>query len=224
MILALNTAQTQHELALLNENPASPGEYELIAEKIWLDEHQDVDYLVPFLQGLLEEAGLNKSDLTALVVVKGPAPFTSLRMGIAFANALAEGLEIPLYGISTFELLRRKAATTDSTLVLLHAGRMDVGLQHNDEAVQVGPMAPLLKDFPHDHGIHVIAELPEALREELHPIMLEKNWIAVEGHELQSMGEMLMTFGLSGLKPVTTVEPVYLKGPHITVSADPWKK
>lgn len=224
MILALNTAQTQHELALLNENPSNPGEYELIAEKIWLDEHQDVDYLVPFVQGLLEEAGLSKSDITSLVVVKGPAPFTSLRMGIAFANALADGLGIPLYGMSTFELLRRKAALAESTLVLLHAGRMDVGLQHKDEAVQVGPMAALLKDFPHDHGIHVIAELPETLMEELHPIMLEKKWTLVQGHELQTMGEMLMTYGLTGLEPVTTVEPYYLKGPHITVSADPWKK
>ena len=92
MILALNTAQLQHELALLNENPSNPGEYELLAQKIWLDEHQDVDYLVPFVQGLLEETGLNKSAITDVVVVKGPAPFTSLRMGIAFANALAEGL------------------------------------------------------------------------------------------------------------------------------------
>ena len=223
MILALNTAQSQHELALLNENPSNPGEYELIAQKIWTDEHQDVDYLVPFVQGLLEEAGLSKSDLTSLVVVKGPAPFTSLRMGIAFANALAEGLGIPLYAMSNFELLRRKAALTPPTLVLLHAGRMDVGLQHNADEVQVGPMAALLKDFPHGE-LHVIAELPETLMEELHPLMLEKKWTLVQGHELQTMGEMLMTFGLTGLEPVTTVEPYYLKGPHITVSTDPWKK
>lgn len=223
MILALNTAQSQHELALLNENPASPGEYELLAQKTWLDEHQDVDYLVPFVQGILEETGLNKSEITDVVVVKGPAPFTSLRMGIAFANALADGLGAKLHAISTFELLRRKAALTDPTLVLLHAGRMDVGLQHNADAVQVGPMASLLKEFPHG-DLRIIAELPETLMEELHSVMLEKKWTLVEGHELQTMGEMIMTFGLSGLEPMGTVEPYYLKGPHITVSADPWKK
>lgn len=224
MILAINTAQPQHELALLRENPSTAGELELIREKIWADERRDVDTLVTSLQELLSDAGLEKSDLTEIVVISGPGSFTSLRTGVAFANALAAGLGAKLYSMSTFEMLRRKAALSDPTLVILHAGRLDVGVQYQNEPVRVGPLAALLNDYSHDKSLHVIAELPEALNEELHPLLLEKKWTRVEGHELQTLGEALMTFGLQGLEAVQTVEPVYLRGPHITHSSDPWKQ
>lgn len=224
MILAINTAQPLHEMALLRENPANPGELELISEKNWADDRYDVDNLVPFLQKMLEDAGLEKSDITDVVVVKGPGSFTSLRTGVAFANALAEGLHAKLYVLTTFALLRRKAALTDPMLVLLSAGRLDIGAQYQDDPVRIGPLAALLNDYPHDTGIHVVADLPEALREELHPLILEKKWALVEGHQLQTLGETFMTYGLAGLESTTNVEPFYLKGPHITHSSDPWKQ
>ncbi|MEK9160042.1 MAG: tRNA (adenosine(37)-N6)-threonylcarbamoyltransferase complex dimerization subunit type 1 TsaB [Patescibacteria group bacterium] len=223
MILALNTAEPMHELALLRANPANPGEFELIAEKTWPDERRDVDTLAPFLQELLDGAGLSKAEITDVVVAQGPASFTSLRTGVAFANALAYGLGAKIYALNTFTMLRRKAAVTAPTLIILHAGRMDVGVKFEDEAVKVGSLAALLKDYPHQN-IHVIADLPEALNDELSSIVLEKNWTRVQGHELQSLAEMIMTFGLTDLEAVETVEPAYLRGPHITVSTDPWKK
>lgn len=224
MILAINTAEREHELTLLKENPSNKGEWELIAQKFWFDDKKDVENLTPFLQGILEETGLMKSEITDIVVVRGPGQFTSLRTGVAFANALAYGLEARLFAISTFELLQRKAAVTDPVLAILHAGRFDCGVQFNNEPVRVGALAALLNDYPHEHGIHVIAELPEELDKELSSIIHEKKWKRVLGHELQNMGEMLMTYGLNGLSQIEIVEPFYLKGPHITKSSDPWKK
>jgi len=217
MILAINTAQRVHELALLSSG-------KLLAEKIWSDDHRDVEDLVPFLKALLEENGLFKTDITEIVVVKGPGSFSSLRTGVAFANALAEGLGAKLYMLDTFELLKRKAAITDPLLVILQAGGLDVGVRYNDDPVRVGPIAELLNDFPHDHSIHIVTELNETQNEELHPLLLEKKWTLLEGHELQTMGEALQTLGLEGLEEVSMVEPYYLKTPHITKSTDPWKQ
>lgn len=226
MILAINTAQREHELALLRENPSNAGEWELLAERIWPDEydHKDVEQLVPKLQEILDEAGASKSDITAIVVVKGPGSFSSLRTGVAFANALASGLEARLFALTTFELLQRKAAVSDPVLAILHAGRLDCSVQFKDEPVRVGALAALLNDYPHDHGIQVVAELPEALEDELSPLIREKQWKRIVGHELQSMGEMLMTYGLASATPAEIVEPYYLRGPHITKSSDPWKQ
>jgi len=41
--------------------------------------------------------------LKAIIVVKGPGSFSSLRIGIATANTLAFALKIPLYGIKVGE-------------------------------------------------------------------------------------------------------------------------
>lgn len=221
MILGINTAQRLHELALIDEQP--DGSRKLIAEQRWADERRDVEDLAPFLKALLEEHGLEKSEIKQVVVVSGPGSFTSLRTGVAFANALAEGLGARLYAMDTFELLTRKAAAADPVLAVIHAGGLDVGVKLRGEAVRVGPLAAVLNDYPHDHSIRVVSELTETESEELHPIVLEKEWQVMEGHELLSLGEMLTTLGLEGLKVTSVVEPVYLKAPNITKSADKWK-
>lgn len=222
MILGINTAQRLHELALVNENNAS-HERELLGEKIWPDARRDVEDLPVFLQNLLESLGVNKDDIKQVLVVNGPGSFTSLRTGVAFANALAEGLNAELYSIDTFELLHRKTATNGPLLMLLPAGGLDVAV-HNGTEVKIGPLAFLLKDHPHGSDLHVVAELPETQQEELQALLHEKQWTLVEGHILQTLGESLLTFGLDTLKPIKTVEPLYLKRAHITLSSDPWKQ
>lgn len=216
MILAINTALSVHELALIDGD-------ELLAERIWQDERDDIDRLIPTLEEMLEELGLEKAEIKEVLVVNGPGPFTALRTGVTFANALAEGLQAKLYAIDTFELLKRNAALTDPTLVVLNAGGLDVGIRFEDET-KVGPLAQLLADFPHDQSIHVVSELKEVLAEELNPICLEKGWPQVKGHELQTLGESVLTFKLEDLAVKDTVEPIYLKEPVITKTSDPWKK
>ncbi len=226
MILALNTAQPIHELALLSEDEVDHS-CKLIQELTWPEDRKDVENLVPRLQELLDNAGATKEELTAIVVVKGPGSFTSLRTGVAFANALAEGLgathPMDLFEMTTFEALARKAATADPLLVLLPAGGLDAGLFHGEQ-LQVGPLSTLLATLPHDPSFKVAAQLGETLADELKSIALEKEWHVLEAHEFQTLGEALQTLGLRGLKKVSIVEPLYLKGPKITMSSDPWKQ
>jgi tRNA threonylcarbamoyl adenosine modification protein YeaZ len=54
---------------------------------------------------LMEKCHWQKTDLTTLAVSTGPGSFTGLRVGIAFARALAQALDLPLLGIPTFEVL-----------------------------------------------------------------------------------------------------------------------
>jgi tRNA threonylcarbamoyl adenosine modification protein YeaZ len=48
------------------------------------------------VQQLIQEAGLTVSDLTQIKVGVGPGSYTGTRVGVAFAEALAFGLNIPL--------------------------------------------------------------------------------------------------------------------------------
>lgn len=48
------------------------------------------------LEELLQENGYSLHDLQAIAVFKGPGSFTGLRIGISVANALADGLSIPI--------------------------------------------------------------------------------------------------------------------------------
>ncbi|HLD71579.1 MAG TPA: tRNA (adenosine(37)-N6)-threonylcarbamoyltransferase complex dimerization subunit type 1 TsaB, partial [Candidatus Peribacteraceae bacterium] len=55
--------------------------------------------LIPLVEDVLKESKWDYNSLTHLACVVGPGGFTSLRVGIAFANALAWDKKIPLAGI-----------------------------------------------------------------------------------------------------------------------------
>jgi len=215
MILALNTAQREHEMALLNGDA-------ILAEEKWVSSRDDVETLVPRLEAMLEGLGLDKSEIHDIVVVNGPGPYTAVRMGVSFANALSEGLQAQLHSISTFDLMVKKLATTDKVLALLFAGGLDAAVYHEGD-VQLGSLSTILAK--HSHGdTKVVAELNEAQSIELKGICLEKGWQEVEGHERSSMAEVILTFGLKAAQAVDLADAQYLRSPKITQSANPWKK
>ena len=47
---------------------------------------------------MLDDKGVGLNDISAIEVVPGPGSFTSSRIGVAVANALAFGLNIPVNG------------------------------------------------------------------------------------------------------------------------------
>jgi hypothetical protein len=60
--------------------------------------------LVPLAEGLLQRAGWVWKDLTHIACVVGPGGFMSLRVEVAFANTVADQLQIPSVGIHGSDL------------------------------------------------------------------------------------------------------------------------
>ena len=60
---------------------------------------------------VLQEAGISPNQLSAIVVGRGPAPFTGLRVGIAAAIAFAEGVAKPLLGVVSHDAIALAALT-----------------------------------------------------------------------------------------------------------------
>lgn len=67
--------------------------------------------LIPLLEEVLKEAEWSKTDIERIACDLGPGGFTSVRNGVAFSNALADGLSVPLGGYhgSAFALARSPA-------------------------------------------------------------------------------------------------------------------
>jgi tRNA threonylcarbamoyladenosine biosynthesis protein TsaB len=61
--------------------------------------------LLPMIDLLLREIGVDKRELGGISVVSGPGSFTALRIGISSAKGLALSLGIPVVGVSSLEVL-----------------------------------------------------------------------------------------------------------------------
>jgi len=61
--------------------------------------------LMPLVDRLLTESGVEREELGALAVSAGPGSFTGLRIGVSTARGLAQGLGIPAVPVCTLEAL-----------------------------------------------------------------------------------------------------------------------
>jgi tRNA threonylcarbamoyladenosine biosynthesis protein TsaB len=83
--------------------------------------------LMPLVDKLLQESGVEREQLQAIAVAAGPGSFTGIRIGVATARALAQGLAIPAVGVPTLEALA-EGVTAPGALIcpLLDARRNQV--------------------------------------------------------------------------------------------------
>lgn len=69
--------------------------------------------ITPLVREVLTESGLpttvNEARLEAIAVGTGPAPFTGLRAGLVSARVLAAAADIPVYGVSSLDVIARQA-------------------------------------------------------------------------------------------------------------------
>jgi tRNA threonylcarbamoyl adenosine modification protein YeaZ len=52
----------------------------------------------------INECGATWRDISAIGIIVGPGSFTGIRLGIAYAKGIGMGLNIPVVGISMFDL------------------------------------------------------------------------------------------------------------------------
>ncbi len=57
---------------------------------------EHIQKIIPVVEAALVEAGVDKSELNAIAVTRGPGLLGSLIVGVSFAKSLAQGLQIPL--------------------------------------------------------------------------------------------------------------------------------
>lgn len=92
--LAMDTSTRWGRFAL-----ARPGE--LLAYRPLNVSGSYADALLPVIEAMLAESGLNKQDLEAVAVTSGPGSFTGVRIGVATAKGLAWGLGCRLAAVTS---------------------------------------------------------------------------------------------------------------------------
>jgi len=134
-VLALDTSSAV-SVAVVDDTvpggaPLRPGAGVLAARRVE-EQRRHAELLAPLIVEVLADSGVDRRDLTAVVVGTGPAPFTGLRAGLVTARTFALALGIPVHGVSSLDALAVAVAsdlalpTGSTVLVATDARRHEV--------------------------------------------------------------------------------------------------
>ncbi|MCF4122722.1 tRNA (adenosine(37)-N6)-threonylcarbamoyltransferase complex dimerization subunit type 1 TsaB [Antribacter sp. KLBMP9083] len=112
-VLALDTSAAV-TVALVGEDGGR------LASRASEERRRHAESLAPLIAQVLAEAGVDRSELTAVVAGTGPAPFTGLRVGLVTARTLGLALGVPVLGVPSLDALAVQAVS-------------DLGLTPGDE-------------------------------------------------------------------------------------------
>ncbi|GAA2004313.1 tRNA (adenosine(37)-N6)-threonylcarbamoyltransferase complex dimerization subunit type 1 TsaB [Nakamurella flavida] len=101
LVLALDTSTPLVTAGVVRLSPGQGAV--LLAEHSVDNAFAHAERLMPLVRAALTEAGAGLPDLDAVVVGLGPGPFTGLRVGIATAAALGDGLDIAVHGVPSHD-------------------------------------------------------------------------------------------------------------------------
>jgi len=213
MELSIDTASELASIALSREGRVQ-------AENRWRCERNHTVELLPAIDKLLEDAGVHRSDLTAVFVSLGPGTYTGLRVGISVAQGIARALSIPALGVGRLELDAYPHAAHPSPIIAVHrAGRGDLAwatYQSNPwrELTAPGLSKPeqLAEVIP--NGALVTGEVDESLA------TLLSNRASIAESPTYGRASSLAELAFPRLKAGETAEPallrpIYLRPPAI---------
>lgn len=124
-ILCIDTSTEVCTVALACDNV-------LLASRENADGRSHAQMLLPYIDEVLQEAGVKPAQLSAVAIGMGPGSYTGLRIGTSTAKGLCYALSVPLIAIPTLRIIAAGAVAmspADDTALfcpLLDARRMEV--------------------------------------------------------------------------------------------------
>ena len=73
--------------------------------------------LVPAIEFLCRQSGIELAEISVIAVDVGPGLFTGMRVGLASAKAIAQALRVPMIGLSSLDLLAFPSRHADRMVV-----------------------------------------------------------------------------------------------------------
>ena len=121
IILCIETATTNCSVALSVNGSVIALKEDNSAQ------YSHAERLHTYIQEALTMASIDKSELDAIAVSKGPGSYTGLRIGVSAAKGLCYALDKPLISIPTLESLSNQLTELKGCRVaMLDARRMEV--------------------------------------------------------------------------------------------------
>lgn len=177
LVIALDTATEAIALGVARVDACG---FEMLAGGSEIAYRQANTRLLEALMEALEAAGVTIAEVEGVIVGRGPGSFTGVRIGVAAAKGIAQGLGVPLAGVGTLDAIAWQFRTRDGLVgVVGDAMRGEVyPALFRVEAGRVTRLSPDTVRFPADAA----AEWQSSVHE---PLVLTGNGLKKHGQVLE---------------------------------------
>lgn len=191
---------------------------DLIAQDSITGEARHDVMLAPLVARLLAQHEISAGDLNAIAVTTGPGRFTSLRVGISFARALALPYQTPLYALPTGTLLHHYQRTLPQQgthpVFLIAVKRGEIFAQTPDMAEPVMMQLADLPTYLADHQANQVIAMGAGInRDWLDAIPTDYAVQCLDHLPLSALGmacdEIMANSGAGEMHGQTIVRPFY---------------
>ena len=118
LILGIDTSTAATSVGLVADAGA-------LASAEHVDARHHAEVLPRLVRAVLDESGVGVDDLDMIGCGAGPGPFTGLRVGITFARAMAQALQIPVVGVCSLDALATEVADGTEMTALVRVRRAE---------------------------------------------------------------------------------------------------
>lgn len=190
-----------------------------------LQPRMHAELILPFIDELLQEAGIQKKDIQGLVVGQGPGAFTGVRIGVAVAQGMALALDIPVIAVSNLKTLASYAYqqlnTRNKKIILVATDARMNEVYWAKYEVQGNDIQPLSEEQVCSADSVDLIEIDAFIGSgfDVYPELqsyAEQNKMSFETKVYSQAKDMLLMVKedfVSLASTIETIEPVYLREP-----------
>lgn len=202
LLLSLDTASTTLSLSLLKAGNVIASFDEVMLRG-------QAERLIPEIQNLFEKAGEKIKDLSAVAVGVGPGSFTGVRIALSAARGFGLALQIPVYGVSSFEAYA--CGAKKDVLVALDTKRGDYYVAGFNEKLQevFEPRVMTLDEIKILNPKLIASDTPD---------VFETEGFNVRKNDF-SLSEQIAKIALMRGEDNFPAEPLYLREADVTISS-----
>ncbi|GAA5220202.1 tRNA (adenosine(37)-N6)-threonylcarbamoyltransferase complex dimerization subunit type 1 TsaB [Membranihabitans marinus] len=206
---------------------------EVLAYRRNMKENQHGSDIVLLIEEVLAEGQISYRDLKAVAVNLGPGSYTSLRIGLATAKGLCYALDLPLIGLTGFDILLDYAQSTDLSMYgqsspdyfipMLDAGRMEVYTSiYDGSKMEWAEYEPKILDSESyvEFFDQSVCFVGDGVFKWWSNIEVPKQWCSIDvSIDVKMMRTLVNRFyGENKISNLFQTRPLYIKKPNITTS------